>query len=76
MRRCQLCIHLINRVSMSLSLEMKSQAYNRVLTQLAKNYEIVIRNNKLGVQLTMKVIGEILWRTSLTSVCQAKTYIY
>ena len=47
---------------------MIDQAYNQVVTELTRDYEFVIRGDGLGIQLKIKPIYAILWRTGLTGV--------
>ena len=47
---------------MSLPLEMTGQAYDQVLTQLAKGYEFVIKDDGLSIQLRMRTIDAIFFR--------------
>ena len=39
---------------------MIGQGYDQILTQLAKNYKFVIRDDGLGIQLKMKAVDIIL----------------
>lgn len=41
---------------------MTGQAYSQVLIQLARDYEFVIRDNRLSVQLKIKAMGAMLSR--------------
>ena len=39
---------------------MMGQVYNRVFTQLARDYKFIIRDNGLDIQLRVKAISVIL----------------
>ena len=61
---------------MSLSKEIISQKYDWVLFQLARGYQFVMIDDRLGVQLKIKSIEIMLSQISLISLGQAGTWIY
>ena len=44
----------------------------KYLPKIARGYEFVIRDDNSVIQLRMKVIDVMSWRTGLMGICQAK----
>lgn len=57
MRRCQICLHSISKIAMSLPWKMTDQVYDYVLIQLVGSDEFGIKDDRSSVWLKMKAIG-------------------
>ena len=74
-KRCRLCTPSNSKIAISLSWDMGGPAYDQVLTQLAEDYEFIIRDNKLSIWLKIKAIAR-MFLTDWLDRCMPSQNLY